>query len=142
MAFITPTNYPLLAPSQEIGQPFSVDQFGEISYTQDQSRATEWHVLAILLTAPGERVMRPNFGAGLLRFVFENDDPLTVAGLQADASTQIQVYEPNVSLDSLSAEQDSNNPGQVNVAVTYKIGKTGQPFRTVITSTGQVVETQ
>ncbi|MFY0617689.1 GPW/gp25 family protein [Shimia sp.] len=39
-------------------------------------------IMAILFTAPGERVMRPSFGAGLNRSVFESLSPLARPALE------------------------------------------------------------
>lgn len=39
-------------------------------------------ILAVLFTAPGERVMNPRFGAGLNRSVFENLSPLSRSAVE------------------------------------------------------------
>ena len=39
-------------------------------------------IIAILFTAPGERVMRPAFGAGLNRSIFDNLSPLARPALE------------------------------------------------------------
>lgn len=43
-----------------------------VAETQDADQHLRDKIMAILFTAPGERVMRPRFGAGLSRSVFEN----------------------------------------------------------------------
>lgn len=51
-----------------------------------ESADVEQHVrdkiMAILFTAPGERVMRPRFGAGLSRTIFENLSPLARSAIE------------------------------------------------------------
>lgn len=142
MSFVTGTNYPLINAPWEMVQPFSIDQYGEVSFTQDQNEAIKWHLLNLLLTSPGERVMRPNYGVGLFGFVFENDDPLAVAAVQSEVNTQVGLYEPGVSLQTASVTQDANNPGQVNAEVTYVNKATRQKYQAKVISNGQVVETQ
>jgi phage baseplate assembly protein W len=43
-----------------------------VAETSDADAHLRSKIIAILFTAPGERVMRPSFGAGLSRSVFEN----------------------------------------------------------------------
>ncbi len=62
-----------------LGFPWDVDGRG-------RTRATDRYVRElieqVLLTAPGERVMRPDFGAGLLATVFEPGGPEVAATTQ------------------------------------------------------------
>ena len=47
-----------------------------VDETQDLERHIRDKIIAILMTAPGERIMRPRFGAGINRALFENLSPL------------------------------------------------------------------
>lgn len=53
-----------------------------IAETTDPDQHLRDKIIAILFTAPGERVMRPSFGAGLNRSVFENLSPLARPALE------------------------------------------------------------
>lgn len=142
MSFLSGTNYTLIAAPSEVAQPFSVDQYGEVAFTQSQNDSIRWHLFSLLLTTPGERVMRPSYGVGIFGFVFENDDPITVAMLQGEINNQVGLYEPGVSLQASVVAQDANNPSQANVSVTYVNKATRQKYQAKILSNGQVVETQ
>jgi uncharacterized protein len=64
-------------------QPFKLrDDRGAIAVTDDLDRHLRDKILAVLFTAPGERVNAPRFGAGLDRTVFEPLDELTVAAVE------------------------------------------------------------
>lgn len=64
-------------------QPFKLrDDRGAIAVTQDADRHLRDKILAILFTAPGERVNAPRFGVGLNRTVFEGLDELTIAAVE------------------------------------------------------------
>jgi phage baseplate assembly protein W len=70
-------------PGLFIYQPFKLrDDRGAIAVTDDADRHLRDKILAILFTAPGERVNQPRFGVGLDRSVFEPLDPLTVAAVE------------------------------------------------------------
>lgn len=46
----------------------------------------------VLFTSPGERVMRPDFGAGLLRLVFEPNSVTMAAATQVVVQGALQTY--------------------------------------------------
>lgn len=54
--------------------PWSIDRRGRTAATSYDEHIRDL-VEQVLLTAPGERVMRPDFGAGLLAMVFEPGGP-------------------------------------------------------------------
>lgn len=63
-------------------QPFRFGQRGGVALTDDPERHLTDKVMAVLFTAPGERVNQPDFGVGLERIVFETLDPLTLSALE------------------------------------------------------------
>ena len=64
-------------------QPFKLrDDRGAIAVTDDEDRHLRDKILAVLFTAPGERVNLPRFGVGLNRTVFEGLDELTLAAVE------------------------------------------------------------
>jgi len=64
-----------------IRYPISVDRgLGTLSDQQDFAAHVEEMMKQVLLTAPGERVNRPDFGCGLRRMVFAPNNP-AAAGL-------------------------------------------------------------
>ncbi|GAA1552971.1 GPW/gp25 family protein [Kribbella sancticallisti] len=66
-----------------IHQPFKLrDERGAIAIIDDADRHLRDKVLAVLFTAPGERVNNPRFGVGLNRTVFEQLDDLTAAAVE------------------------------------------------------------
>ena len=68
---------------QFVYQPFKLrDDRGAIAVTADADRHLRDKILAVLFTAPGERVNAPRFGVGLDRSVFEPLDELTLAAVE------------------------------------------------------------
>ena len=53
-----------------------------LAVTEDPDRHLRDKILAVLFTAPGERVNRPNFGVGLNRALFEPLDDLTLGAIE------------------------------------------------------------
>lgn len=75
-------------PIHSIRYPVSVDTaLGRITVETDYAAHVEQMIKQVLLTSPGERAHRPDFGCGLRRMVFAPNDP-TIASL-----TQVTVYQ-------------------------------------------------
>ena len=74
----------------------------------------------LVLTAPGERMMDPNYGVGLRNFLFEQNIGSTRAGLIAAIKRQTQVYMPFVDIEDVFFPE-SQNPNILNVSIAYSI---------------------
>jgi phage baseplate assembly protein W len=62
---------PLPTPFTSLRYPFSIDTAqGQVAQERDYSEHIDQLVRQVLLTAPGERIMRPDFGCGIKRLVF------------------------------------------------------------------------
>lgn len=130
-------------PNVELSTPFSIDPSGAVSVSTDPQQWAKDHLLAILMTSPGERVMRPTFGAGLIQFLFMNNDPthgqLMVALIQA----QVQQYEPTITVHDVTAVQ-SGEFGQFALEIDYSINTSSQTYTATVSQdgAGTVVITQ
>lgn len=55
-------------------------------------------ILIILRTVKGERVMRPDFGCGLRRYLMQPNNPATRAAIQREIMQSLTRWEPRVKL--------------------------------------------
>lgn len=77
-------------------------------------------ILVILATERGERLMRPDFGCGLRRYVMEPNNPTTRAAIARDVTAAIDRWEPRVRLDTVDV-LTTDDPGVVTVAIGYTL---------------------
>ena len=75
----------------------------------------------VLATAPGERVMRPGFGAGIKQQVFESIDETTITILKDVISRAILFYEPRVELIAINADTTLAMEGRLDFSIDYLI---------------------
>lgn len=106
-----------------IDYPFHFDSSGRTAATDDEEHIRDM-IEQFLFTNPGERVNRPDFGAGLLQLIFAPNSPelasavqFTIqAGLQRWLSDLVEVRQLQVtSLDST-----------LRVLVQYVVKRTGE----------------
>ncbi len=103
--------------------PPSVGADGMISlasYEEDVRQA----VRIILGTEPGERVMRPTFGAGLRTFVFEPINTATMSRLESRVRDALIAWEPRIDVRSVAVTQDAAWAGRLLVEIEYRVRAT------------------
>lgn len=75
-------------------------------------------ILLILETEPGERVMRPDFGCGLRRFLMEPNTPSTRAGIEREIRAALTAWEPRIRLTDVTVAT-TDDPSTVLVSIRY-----------------------
>jgi phage baseplate assembly protein W len=100
-----------------------VTRTGALETVSDDA-ALRQSLLLLLSTVPGERVMRPEYGCPLDRFVFApNDD--TTAGLAIhEVRASIERNEPRVDIVRLDAAPDPLDETRLVIDVTYRVRAT------------------
>jgi phage baseplate assembly protein W len=56
----------------------------------------------LVLTIPGERIMDPGFGVGILSYLFENNSPHTYDEIRAKIEEQTAKYLPYIEIQDIS----------------------------------------
>ena len=85
----------------------------------------------ILRTAPGERVMRPEFGCGVQRLVFAGASQETVAAAEYVIATGIRKYMSDlIQLDAVRVTVDDT---QLIIDILYTVPDSGEELATTIT---------
>ncbi len=106
--------------------PMTVDHTGSIRLTDTTEDVTRsMHI--ILMTAPGERVMRPTFGCRIWDLVFE---PITpgLFGLIAQAVYDaLGQWEPRVVVDEVTPFGDERDTSLVRVLIRYRLRTSNDP---------------
>jgi len=114
--FPIPTSWPLDGLNEKTGQ---------YCYTEGNESIREciWN---ILLTRPGERLMRPEFGVGLRDFVHHPNNE-TTRQLMADMVKKgIERWETRIELHTVEVSADPAHLAQVNITLNYELRNNGQ----------------
>lgn len=86
-------------------------------------------LLLLLLTRPGERVLRPTYGCELHKLLFwPNDD--TTAGLAIHYVRQaIERWEPRVDRVRVDAQRNPETDSRLDITLAYRVRSTGDEDR-------------
>ena len=117
----------------EVDFPYHVDGRGRTASTGDDDHLRDL-IEQVLLTAPGERVMRPGFGAGVNRLVFEPNGPEMAAATRhlVEAALQRELGD-RIAVQDLEVAQDE---GTLSVEISYVALRTQTPLTITITGIG------
>ena len=78
-----------------LGQPLHPDAQGRLPVAQGPEKVRQ-AIFTVLDTDPGERVMRPDFGCGLRRWLMHPNNPATRAGIQREIEAALGRWEPRI----------------------------------------------
>ena len=107
----------------DVDFPYHVDGRGRTAVTDADDHLRDL-IEQVLFTAPGERVMRPDFGSGLLALVFEPGGPELVATTQHLVQGSLQQELGHlIAVDSVEVSQDD---GALTVSISYVVLRTQQ----------------
>jgi hypothetical protein len=114
-------------PADFIGRgilfPMRVDQSGSIALGSGADDI-DANIRMAIVTAPGERVMRPEFGCRIWDLLFEPINANTL-GLMAEAVRDaVSQWEPRVVLEDVEVEPDPENPARVIIDLHYRVRTT------------------
>jgi phage baseplate assembly protein W len=98
-----------------------------IADSTDSIRQAIWIILA---TAPGERMMRPDFGCGIHRLVFEINDVRTRTRVAEEVRYALTLWEPRI--DVLDVNIETKGRGELLlINIQYRVRTTNNLFNIV-----------
>jgi phage baseplate assembly protein W len=109
--------------------PIKVNAKGGLSYSEGPERIQD-AIWIVLSTALGERLMRPDFGAGVHDYVFQPNSDVMRTRLQSAVNDALLKWEPRIELTNVNV-QEGDQPSQVRVSIDYRIRTTNELFNLV-----------
>lgn len=106
-----------------IAFPLGVDSTGGLKLSEYEQNVEE-NILIILGTAPGERMMRPDFGCRIHDFVFYPNNASTAALVSYYVREALVKWEPRIEEVTVNARPDPARENVMLVDISYKIRRT------------------
>lgn len=79
----------------------------------------------LLRTAPGERLMRPDYGCDLRRYLFAPNTVATRRLIAEEVTRTIAAFEDRIVVQAVDVTADDIEPAQVNIVIRYAHKRTG-----------------
>ena len=110
--------------------PVQLDDTGEIALARYETDIQEaiWIVLG---TAPGERVMRPDFGCGIHEYVFAPNNTRTAGLIRHRVEAALALWEPRIDVEEIQVQPDPAEPALLSIEISYRVRATDSRFNLV-----------
>ena len=123
----TGVNQPVQYDATFIGRgfywPMQVDHTGSLRLT-DGAADLDRSMTVVLSTAPGERLMRPEFGCRIWELMFEPVTPNLLGLLDHAVREALAQWEPRVTVEDVETVPEPQNPSLITIYVTYRVKAT------------------
>lgn len=100
--------------------PPVLDERGTVALTSDDDEIDQ-SIQIILSTAPGQRVMRPEFGCRIHELVFAPNSSATAGLASRYVREALGHWEPRIQVENVGVSPDPGNPGCLVISVEYRI---------------------
>jgi len=111
--------------------PIGVDGSSEIALTADGEQSVRQSIWTILATAPGERVMRPDFGCGIHDLVFGVNNVATATSVTRAVRDALATWEPRIDVLDVSVAPDPSRASVLLIDISYQVRSTNSRFNLV-----------
>lgn len=78
-------------------------------------------VLHVIFTPKGQKLRDPEFGTGLIDFIFSQKDSTVFAEIKTEITKQIMKYVPEVEFRDINIYESENNENGIIVSVEYGV---------------------
>ena len=103
--------------------PPALDERGTIALTTDLSEI-EQAIHIILNTAPGQRVMRPEFGCRIHELVFAPNNAATAGLASRYVREALGRWEPRIQVQEVRVQPQREDPSHLTISISYRINAT------------------
>jgi len=110
--------------------PVQLNDRGEIALSryEEDVREAVWIVLS---TAPGERLMHPDFGCGIHDFVFAPNNMRTAGLVRFHVEEALTRWEPRIELQEVKVQPNPDDPAVLLISIDYKVRATDSRYNLV-----------
>lgn len=110
--------------------PMGINQQGDVALSRHEDNIQET-IGIILSTAPGERLMHPDFGCAIHELVFAQNNTSTASLARFYVEEALVRWEPRIILDEVEVQADPSNLALLLISVNYRVRATDSRFNLV-----------
>jgi phage baseplate assembly protein W len=108
-----------------VSLPLAIDSGDGFKMIKTIKSLVKQNLKMLLLTDPGERVMEPEFGVGLRRYLFLNFDQSIYAEIETNIKKQVATYIPIVTIKRIVFDTSAQDANKLGFSLEYSIPNIG-----------------
>jgi len=105
--------------------PTTLDSRGAVSLTNEENELIQ-AIYIILSTAPGERVMRPEFGCRIHEYIFDPANSATAAAVAEAVRSALERWEPRIDLIDVIVNPSPESYGMLMIELSFRVKATSE----------------
>lgn len=106
--------------------PLRTDATGRVALVSGRDEIEE-SIRLILMTAPGERPMRPEFGCAVHDYVFAPADAATAGDIAYAVRISLARWEPRIDVEDVAVRFDAVDRGVLYIDIAYSLRGENDP---------------
>ncbi len=116
---------------KSLGFPPRVGSDGRMRWSEGETNIRE-SIRVVLSTDKNERLALPDFGAGLMRYLFEPNNTATHARISHAIGTALARWEPRIAVESVDVAADPGDGTSAIATIGYRLVASGARERTSV----------
>tara|TARA_A100001391_G_scaffold201718_2_gene189426 strand:+ start:361 stop:729 length:369 start_codon:yes stop_codon:yes gene_type:complete len=104
-----------------VALPLTLDSGDGFTMLKDFKDTIRQNLKMLILTNPGERIMEPNFGVGMRRYLFENYGEDVTSRIETKIKEQVILYMPSISIRSVQFDTSNIDSNNLGVTIKYEV---------------------
>lgn len=105
--------------------PLTIDELDGYKMNKNIKDVIRQNFKMLILTSPGERIMLPDFGAGIRRFLFEPIIPTQFSKIKNRVLSQVDKYMPFISIEDIQISNSDVDPtlglNTLSISIKYAV---------------------
>ena len=108
-----------------VGLPLAIDDINGFRMIKSIKVLAKQNLKMLLLTNPGERVMDPEFGVGMNKYLFEYFTTSTYADIDAKIREQVAIYMPGIKIARIAFDSSEQDTAKLGFSIEYSLPNIG-----------------
>jgi len=108
-----------------VALPLELDSMDGFVMLKNIKNLAKQNLKMLILTVPGERVMKPKFGVGIQTYLFENFGQDTMSQIDSKIREQVEIYMPAVQINDIVFGTTDSDSNYLGIAIEYSIPSIG-----------------
>jgi len=101
--------------------PLVISEYGDFALNETPKDVVKQNFKNLILTIPGERIMMPDFGIGIQKYLFENKRIGILDSIVGDISEQVKKYLPYIDILSVDLNLQNETDDIIGIRIKYYI---------------------
>ncbi|MDQ2085376.1 GPW/gp25 family protein [Herbivorax sp. ANBcel31] len=111
--------------------PIRVDKKTGRIKTSEYEEDIKEAIYIILMTRKGERVMMPDFGCDIQKYLFDTNDYTTLKLMETEVKNALVQWEPRISEILVELTKDDGDAHKLLINISYVVRATNNPYNLV-----------